>query len=70
VRRLTEWLRNRDRSLLDLAFSWLLSKPEIPSVIAGATSAEQVRANSQASGWLLNKVELDEVDDLLSTSTD
>ncbi len=70
VRRLTEWLRNRDRSLLDLAFSWLLSKPEIPSVIAGATSAEQVRANSQASGWLLNKVELYEVDDLLSTSTD
>ena len=70
VERLTEWLRNRDRSLLDLAFSWLLSKPEIPSVIAGATSAEQVRANSQASGWLLNKVELEEVDDLLSTSSD
>ena len=68
VERLTEWLRNRDRSLLDLAFSWLLSKPEIPSVIAGATSAEQVRANSQASGWLLTKVELEEVDDLLSTS--
>ena len=68
VERLTEWLRNRDRSLLDLAFSWLLSKPEIPSVIAGATSAEPVRATSQASGWLLTKVELEEVDDLLSTS--
>ena len=70
VERLTEWLRKRDRSLLDLAFSWLLSKPEIPSVIAGATSAEQVRANSQASGWPLTKVELEEVDDLLSTSAD
>ena len=67
VERLTQWLRNRDRSLLDLAFSWLLSKPEIPSVIAGATNAKQVLENSQASGWRLTKSELDEVADLVST---
>ena len=67
VERLTQWLRNRDRSLLDLAFSWLLSKPEIPSVIAGATNAKQVLENSQASGWRLTNSELDEVADLVST---
>ena len=67
VERLTQWLRNRDRSLLDLAFSWLLSKPEIPSVIAGATDAKQVLENSQASGWRLTNSELDEVADLVST---
>ena len=67
VERLTQWLRNRDRSLLDLAFCWLLSKPEIPSVIAGATSAKQVLENSQASGWRLTSSELDEVADLVST---
>ncbi|MBM46935.1 MAG: aldo/keto reductase [Acidimicrobiaceae bacterium] len=69
VERLTHWVSNRDRSLLDLAFSWLLSKPEIPSVIAGATSGAQVLANSQACGWRISAVEMDEIDDLLSTSS-
>ena len=70
VERLTQWLRNRDRSLLDLACCWLLSKPEIPSVIAGAPSAKQVLENSQASGWRLTSSELDEVADLVSTPSD
>ncbi len=35
-------------AMLAFAFSWLLSHPEIPSVIAGATSAEQVRANAHS----------------------
>jgi aryl-alcohol dehydrogenase-like predicted oxidoreductase len=34
--------------ILTLAFSWLLSRPEVSSVIAGATSPEQVRANADA----------------------
>jgi aryl-alcohol dehydrogenase-like predicted oxidoreductase len=68
VSKLIEWLRHRDRTLLELAFSWLLMRPEIPSVIAGATSADQVFANSLASGWQLNAVELAEVDDILSNS--
>ena len=68
VERLTEWLKHRNRTLLELAFSWLLTRPEIPSVIAGATSADQVLANSVASGWQLTAVELAEVDDILSNS--
>jgi len=38
----------QDVSILTFAFSWLLSHPPVASVIAGATSAEQVRANARA----------------------
>jgi aryl-alcohol dehydrogenase-like predicted oxidoreductase len=41
-----------DTSLLTFAFSWLLSHPEVASVIAGASTAEQVRANVNALGEL------------------
>ena len=34
--------------ILSLAFSWLLSHDVIPSVIAGASNADQVRANAHA----------------------
>ncbi len=34
--------------ILSLAFSWLISHPRVTSVIAGASSAEQVRANAAA----------------------
>ena len=66
VQRLSEWLHDRDQSLLDLAFSWLLSRPHIPSVIAGATSASQVFANSRAAGWQLSENDLNEIDDIVS----
>ena len=68
VQRLSEWLNDRDQSLLDLAFSWLLSRPHIPSVIAGATSASQVFANSRAAGWQLSENDLNEIDDILSSA--
>jgi aryl-alcohol dehydrogenase-like predicted oxidoreductase len=38
--------------VLDFAFSWLLSHPAVASVIAGASNAEQVRANARAVGEL------------------
>ena len=34
--------------ILSLAFSWLLSHPEVSSVIAGASNPDQVRANAAA----------------------
>ena len=37
-----------DVPILSLAFSWLLSHPRVPSVIAGASSPEQIRANVAA----------------------
>ena len=38
-------------TLLDMAFGWLLSRPYVACVIAGATKPEQVEANVKASAW-------------------
>ncbi|HET6763900.1 MAG TPA: aldo/keto reductase [Longimicrobiaceae bacterium] len=62
VERLTAFVEARDRTLLELAFSWLLSRPVVASVIAGATRPEQVAANAAAAGWRLTPEELAELD--------
>ena len=51
---LTEWARQRDRTLLELAISWLVSNELVASVICGATTPEQVRANVHAAGWAMS----------------
>jgi aryl-alcohol dehydrogenase-like predicted oxidoreductase len=56
------WATWHDHSLLDLAIAWLIEKPLIPSVIAGATKADQVRANAAAAVWHLSAEEAAEVD--------
>jgi aryl-alcohol dehydrogenase-like predicted oxidoreductase len=54
----------RGHTLLELAVSWLAAHPCIVSVIAGATTPEQVRANAAAAHWQLSAAELAEVDAL------
>jgi aryl-alcohol dehydrogenase-like predicted oxidoreductase len=44
----------RGRSLLELAFAGLLAQPAVASVIAGATSPDQVKANAAAGEWQLD----------------
>lgn len=56
---------SRGHTLHDLAFSWLLSRKQIPSVIAGATSPEQVSSNAATVGWKLSDEELNEIKELL-----
>jgi len=53
VEALTAFAKERGHTLLELAFAWLLSRPVISCVIAGATRPEQVRANAAAAGWRL-----------------
>jgi aryl-alcohol dehydrogenase-like predicted oxidoreductase len=65
VEKLIAFAAARGRTILDLAVSWLLTRPEVASVIAGATKPEQVRANVAAAGWRLTEGELAEVDGLL-----
>lgn len=60
---LADFAARRGHSLLELAFSWLLSHRQVCSVIAGAMSAEQVGANVAAAGWRLTPDELAEVDE-------
>jgi aryl-alcohol dehydrogenase-like predicted oxidoreductase len=64
VDELSGWAGARGHSLLQLAFAWLAAKPAIASVIAGATTADQVRANVAAGDWRLTKEESAEVDGL------
>jgi len=52
----------RGHTLLELAMSWLASRPFIASIIAGATRPEQVAANVAAVGWTLSPDDLAEVD--------
>ncbi|HKH46310.1 MAG TPA: aldo/keto reductase [Thermoanaerobaculia bacterium] len=62
VEKLIAFAGSRGHTLLELAFSWLLRRPVVVSVIAGATSAEQVRKNAEAGGWRLTEDELAEID--------
>ncbi|MBV8495139.1 MAG: aldo/keto reductase [Alphaproteobacteria bacterium] len=52
----------RGHTLLELAMSWLASRPYIPSIIAGATRPEQVEQNIAAVGWPLSDADLAEID--------
>jgi len=65
VEALTEFASAHDHTLPELALSWLAGNPIVPSVIAGATKPEQVRANAAATtAWKLSAEERAEVDAL------
>ncbi len=49
-------------SMLELAFGWLLGKPVVASVIAGATKPEQIEQNVRASERRPSAAVLDEID--------
>ncbi|HUK32994.1 MAG TPA: aldo/keto reductase [Vicinamibacterales bacterium] len=49
-------------SLLQLAFSWLLRKSVVASVIAGATKPEQVQANAAAANWQISSDDVAAID--------
>ncbi|MEZ5852843.1 MAG: aldo/keto reductase [Hyphomicrobiaceae bacterium] len=61
---LSAFAKKRGHSLLDLAFSWLLARPNVASVIAGATSPEQIEANVKAASWKLTAEEMAEIDQI------
>ena len=66
--RLENFARERGRTMLELAFGWLASKPYVCSVIAGATRPEQVEQNANAAGWRLTQEEMDEIDAILGVT--
>jgi len=63
---LLAFAESRGHSLLQLAFSWLAARPEVSSVIAGAKTADQMRANSVAVSWKLTPADLREIDQILA----
>lgn len=66
VEKLAAWAEARDHTVLELAFAWLLGHPAVSSVIAGATTAEQVRTNAATAAWALTPDEVKEVGDLIA----
>ena len=67
LERLESFCAERGRSVLDLAFAWLLASPPVGSVIAGATRPEQIEANAAAASWALSADELSQVNEILET---
>ena len=57
--RLGAWAAEHGHTLLELAFSWLAAQSRVASVIAGATSPEQVAQNAAAVEWKLSADDLD-----------
>jgi len=63
IERLITFAESSHHTLLELAFSWLLARDPVASVIAGATKPEQVHANvAAATAWQLSAEELAAVD--------
>ena len=54
IEKLAGFAEERGHTLLELAFGGLLGAPAVSSVIAGATSPEQVKANAAAGDWELS----------------
>jgi len=62
VDELAAFAAHHGRTLLELAFSWLLRDSVVASVIAGATTEQQVEQNARAAGWTLSAEDLAEID--------
>jgi aryl-alcohol dehydrogenase-like predicted oxidoreductase len=66
IERLEAFAAERGHSILDAAIAGLAARPAVVSVIAGATSADQVRANADAGSWELTEEDLAEIDRIAS----
>jgi aryl-alcohol dehydrogenase-like predicted oxidoreductase len=66
LERLAAFAEGRGYRLLDVAMSWIASRPPVASVIAGATKPEQVEANVKAAAFPLIAEDLAEIDRLTS----
>ena len=60
--KLGDLVESRGRTMLQLAFSWLLAQSPVTSAIAGATRPEQLEQNVKAGEWTLSKDDLAEID--------
>ncbi len=64
VEKLEAFARERGHTMLELAFSWLAQRPQVASVIAGATRPEQIEQNVKAIAWKLSAEEMAEIDQI------
>lgn len=62
VEGLDAFAKKHNHTLLELAFAWLAARPNVSSIIAGATHPDQVSQNAAAVGWTLSATEMAEID--------
>ena len=67
VGRLGPIARAAGLTMVQLALAWVLRRPEVASAIIGATRAEQVNGNVEASGIELTADVLEAIDDALGS---
>ena len=65
VEALISWAAGRGRTVLEVAIGALAAQPGCASVIAGATSPEQVKANAAAADWIPSAADLAELDQIV-----
>lgn len=64
LEKLESFSKDRNCTIVELAIAWLLANPIVSSVIAGATTPEQIKANAKAANCQLTieeKVQLDSI---------
>jgi len=66
VEALIAYAESHGHTILELAISWLLAHRPVASVIAGASSADQVRTNARAANLQLSANNLEEIDAALN----
>ncbi|MCW2792925.1 MAG: aldo/keto reductase, partial [Nocardioides sp.] len=64
IEAVTAYAAKRDLSVLDVAIAGLAAQPAVASVISGATSGDQVRANAAALRWEPTEADLVELDEI------
>lgn len=62
VGKLRAFCDRRGRTLLELAMSWLASRPLVSAIIVGASRPDQLDQNAEALGWTLTQADLEEID--------
>jgi aryl-alcohol dehydrogenase-like predicted oxidoreductase len=60
--------QERGHTLLEVAISGLAAKPAVGSVIAGATTPEQARANAEAGEWIPSEEDMSALDAILAAA--
>ncbi len=67
---LDAYARDRGLGMIDVAIGGLAAQPAVASVIAGATSSDQVRANARAGDWEPSPDDLAALDQLTGAAPD
>ncbi len=66
VEAMIEWAERQGATILEVAIGGLAAIPGCGSVIAGATSPEQVKANAAAGDWIPSAAQLAELDTIVA----